>query len=149
MKEKNAIFQSNWSFALFLQSKTLRNLLVIRSFSHRIWWVHFEASLIVKIMQKISLTEKSHFFPSFKKIEFFNVFYDFPNSFLSFSSQKNGSKNVQYIQFCRARRALSNYVKISKKKLLLQFWNTGALIFYDKKVWHFWKLMKFDTKGFR
>ncbi len=36
--------------------------------------------------------------------------------FLSYFYRKKGSKNFIYIQFCRARRTLSNHVKKSKKK---------------------------------
>ena len=88
------------------------------------------------------------FFFHMKKNDFFDIFWGFPSSFLNFLSQKDGSNVFWNIQFCRARRVLSNYIKIFKKKNLLHFWITNIFVFHAKNVWNFLKFLKFDITKF-
>jgi len=66
-------------------------------------------------MKKVIFIEKSTIFLEFEKQRVFSRSFDVSQVVSWTFYPKGMTKKNLYIQFCRARRALSNHVKMSKK----------------------------------
>ena len=114
-REKKWFFYTKFScFRLVSLCEMFENILIRCSFSRCIEWAYFQTLYIIILMRNCWIYWKIGDFFLYKKLRIFR-------SILQILSQKYDLKNFKNRQFCRARRALSNHIKISKKKILVNF----------------------------